>query len=157
MKIFFPDINRYVYLANSSCHKKLWPLIRPNVCQIIPLTSPHSLFSNRMSTRQNKVSKQVQKDIASIIQQYSSDMIPGKMLTVTSVRISPDLGVAKIYISVFPSSDSDKNIALLNQHKNIFRNDLGKKLRHQLRKVPEIIFYLDDSLDYLDNINKLLK
>ncbi|MGD2035948.1 MAG: 30S ribosome-binding factor RbfA [Bacteroidales bacterium] len=110
-----------------------------------------------MSTRQNKVSKQVQKDIAGIIQEHGSDIVPGKMLTVTGVRISPDLGVAKIYISVFPSAEGKKDINLLNGNKNLFRNSLGRKLRHQLKKVPEIIFYLDDSLDYIDNINNLLK
>jgi len=110
-----------------------------------------------MSTRQDKVSKQIQKDIADILQLYSKGLFPGKMLTVTSVRISPDLGVAKIYVSVFPSPDASKDISLLNEHKNIIRNNLGRKVRHQLRSVPEIIFYLDDSLDYLDNINSLLK
>lgn len=110
-----------------------------------------------MSTRQDKVSKQIQKDIAGILQLYSDGLLPGKMLTVTNVRISPDLGVAKIYISIFPSSDGEKDIGLLNEHKSLIRNNLGRKVRHQLKKVPEIIFYLDDSLDYLDNINNLLK
>ena len=109
-----------------------------------------------MSTRQNKVSKLIQKDIADILQHYSSNILPGKMLTVTNVRISPDLGVAKIYISVFPSSEGKHDVDLLNGHKNIFRNNLGKKLRHQLKKVPEIVFFLDDSLDYIENINNLL-
>jgi len=80
-----------------------------------------------------------------------------KMLTVTNVRISPDLSVARIYISVFPSHDAEKTIAALNEHIGIYRNELGKKVRHQLRKVPEISFYLDDSLDYIDNIENLLK
>ena len=110
-----------------------------------------------MSTRQDRVSKQIQKDIAVILQLYSSGLLPGKMLTVTSVRISPDLGVAKIYISIFPSSNGEKDISLLNEHKSIIRNNLGRLVRHQLKKVPEIVFYLDDSLDYLDNINNLLK
>lgn len=110
-----------------------------------------------MSKRQEKVSKQVQKDIAVILQQYTNSIFPGKMLTVTSVRISPDLGLAKIYVSVFPSSNNAEGISTLNELKSIFRNELGKKIRHQLKKVPEIVFYLDDSLDYLDNINGLLK
>lgn len=110
-----------------------------------------------MSTRQDKVAKLIQKDIADILQVYNRGLLPGKMITVTNVRISPDLGIAKIYVSVFPSSTGKKDIELINEHKNIIRNNLGKKIRHQLKKVPEINFFLDDSLDYLDNINSLLK
>lgn len=116
--------------------------------QIIPIP---------MSTRQNKVSKQIQKDMAEIIRLHSPHADAGKMLTVTNVRITPDLSSARIYISVFPSADSDKTIAYLNEHMGIYRNELGKKIRHQLKKIPEIRFYLDDSLDYIDNIENLLK
>jgi ribosome-binding factor A len=110
-----------------------------------------------MSTRQNKVSKQIQKDMAEILRLHSPHAETVKMLTVTNVRISPDLGNARIYVSVFPSTDSDKIISDLNEHIGIYRNELGKKIRHQLKKVPEITFFLDDSLDYLDNIENLLK
>lgn len=110
-----------------------------------------------MSTRQDKVSKLIQKDIAVILQLYSNGLLPGKMLTVTKVRISPDLGVAKVYISIFPSNNGEIEIGFLNKHKSIIRNNLGRLVRHQLKKVPEIVFFLDDSLDYLDNINNLLK
>jgi ribosome-binding factor A len=110
-----------------------------------------------MSNRQNKVSKQIQKDMAEILHLHAPHSETVQMLTVTNVRISPDLGSARIYVSVFPSTDSDKIIADLNEHIGIYRNELGKKIRHQLKKVPEITFYLDDSLDYLDNIETLLK
>jgi ribosome-binding factor A len=110
-----------------------------------------------MSTRQNKVSKQVQKDIAEILQLHTPSLVPGKMLTVTSVRISPDLSVARVYVSVFPSEKSKEAIEILNENLNPFRNELGRKLRFQLKKVPEIHFFLDDSLDYLENIENLLK
>ena len=110
-----------------------------------------------MNTRQNKVSKQIQKDMAEILRLHSPHSEPVKMLTVTNVRISPDLGSARIYVSVFPSADSDKTIDFLNEHISIYRNELGKKIRYQLKKVPEITFYLDDSLDYLENIENLLK
>jgi len=110
-----------------------------------------------MSTRQNKIAKQIQKDISEIIQLHSRELVAGKMLTVTAVRITSDLSIARIYISVFPSDNSSSAISVLNEHQGLFRNELGKKLRHQLRKIPEITFYLDDSLDYLDNIENLLK
>jgi ribosome-binding factor A len=110
-----------------------------------------------MSTRQNKVSKQIQKDIAEILQSHTQSLTPGKLLTVTSVRISPDLGVARIYVSVFPSQNGEQSIIILNEHLSHFRNELGRKLRNQLKKVPEFRFFLDDSLDYLENIETLLK
>lgn len=110
-----------------------------------------------MNTRQEKVSKQIQKDISDIIQQHTTGSLKGILLTVTSVRITPDLGMARIYISIFPSQNSEKIILDLNSHLGIFRNELGSKLRYQLKKVPEIKFFLDDSLDYIDNIDNLLK
>lgn len=110
-----------------------------------------------MTTRQEKVAKQIQKDIAVIIQQHSVAASGKIMLTVTNVRISPDLGQARIYISVFPSEEAGDIILELNNHVGYYRNELGRKLRHQLKKVPEIKFYLDDSLDYIDNIDNLLK
>ena len=111
----------------------------------------------KMTTRQNKIAKQIQKDIAEIIQLHAREMVSGKMLTVTNVRISPDLSVARIYVSVFPSVNSSDVIKTINNHHGFFRNELGRKLRHQVKKIPEIIFFLDDSLDYLENIENLLK
>lgn len=110
-----------------------------------------------MNKRQNKIAKQIQKDIADIIQMHAREFITGKMLTVTAVRISPDLSIARIYISVFPSENSTNTIADLNAHHGLFRNELGRKLRHQVKKIPDINFFLDDSLDYIDNIENLLK
>ena len=110
-----------------------------------------------MNTRQEKVAKQIQKDMADIIQHHPSGNMKGTMLTVTNVRITADLGLARIYISVFPSNQSADIIRDLNHRSAHFRNELGRKIRHQLRKVPEITFYLDDSLDYLDKIENLLK
>lgn len=109
-----------------------------------------------MTTRQNKVAKQIQKDIAEIIQVHTREFFAGKMLTVTQVRITPDLSISRIYVSVFPSENSDEIISKLNDHHSLFRNELGKKLRHQVKKIPEIMFYLDDSLDYIENIENLL-
>jgi ribosome-binding factor A len=110
-----------------------------------------------MSTRQNKVAKQVQKDMAEILQSHAQLLTPGKMLTVTGVRISPDLCVARVYISVFPSDNSAQIVLNLNGHIHQFRNELGRRLRNQLKKIPEFSFFLDDSLDYLENIENLLK
>ena len=109
------------------------------------------------TTRQSKVAKQIQKDISEIILKNGNSWVPGKLVTVTVVKITPDLGLAKVYVSIFPSTQAQDAVNLLDNHHNFIRNELGKKLRHQLKKVPELNFYLDDSLDYIDNIDNLLK
>jgi ribosome-binding factor A len=109
------------------------------------------------STRQNRVSKQIQKDLSEIILQLGKSLVAGKMLTITRVRITPDLELAKAYVSVFPSGSSQDAVDALNEHSSQIRYELGQRIRHQVRIVPNLRFYLDDSLDYIDNINNLLK
>ncbi|MBN1115682.1 MAG: 30S ribosome-binding factor RbfA [Bacteroidales bacterium] len=109
------------------------------------------------SSRQSKLAKQIQKDLSDIIIPMSKQLASGKMLTVTRVRMTPDLGQAKAYISVFPSDDSENIVSIFNTHAGQIRYELGQKLRHQVKKIPELKFFLDDSLDYLDNIDNLLK
>jgi ribosome-binding factor A len=111
----------------------------------------------RMNTRQDKVAKQIQKDMAEILPLHTPEISKGQMLTVTGVRITSDLGLAHIYISVFPSGNAEQVILGLNTRSSVYRNELGIRLRYQLRKVPEIMFHLDDSLDYIENIENLLK
>jgi ribosome-binding factor A len=106
--------------------------------------------------RQNKVSRLIQKDISEIFQLYHNEWFGGTMITVTVVRISKDLTSARIYISVFPSNKAEEMIELLNFNSSKIRFELGNRIRHQLKKVPEIKFFLDDSLDYIDRINDLL-
>ncbi len=109
------------------------------------------------STRQKKVSRLLQKELGTYFQQNST-LFDGKMITVTGVRISPDLSVAKVYLSFFPpkkEKDADPLILVKRQGPQI-RNDLGRKVRNQLRIVPELTFFEDDSLDYIENIENLL-
>jgi ribosome-binding factor A len=108
------------------------------------------------STRQSRIGKQIQKDLSEIIREHTSNVAPGKMLTVTKVNVTSDLGLANVNISVFPSDKADDAIKNLNVQKSTIRFELGNKLRHQLRKIPELKFHLDDSLDYIDNIEHLL-
>lgn len=108
------------------------------------------------STRQKKISRLLQKEVAEILRKKNPALAPGKMITVTKVRVSPDLGTSKIYLSIFPSADSEKILDNVNNACGAVRNELGKLVRNQLRVVPELNFYLDDSLDYIDNIDSLL-
>ncbi len=109
------------------------------------------------STRQLKVSRLIQKEMAEIFLKKGSEYGHGKMISITRVRISPDLSFAKIYISIFPSADHDAVLQVINDNSSKLRYEMGQKVRKQLRIVPEIAFFLDDSLDYIDNIDKLLK
>ncbi|MBG0857946.1 MAG: 30S ribosome-binding factor RbfA [Bacteroidales bacterium] len=109
------------------------------------------------TTRQKKVSRLIQKEIADIFLRKGSEYAPGKMVSVTKVRVSPDLSFAKIYISIFPSTGKNDILQSVQDHSARIRFDLGHKVRSQLRIVPDIAFYIDDSLDYIDRIDKLLK
>jgi ribosome-binding factor A len=109
------------------------------------------------STRQKKVARLVQKELAEIVLRKGRDLAPGKMISVTQVRISPDLSLAKTYISIFPAANKEEVLKGMIDNTKSIRYDLGIKVKSQLRIVPEIVFLLDDSLDYIDNLDKLLK
>lgn len=109
------------------------------------------------STRQKKVARLVQKEMADIILHSNKELAPGKMISVTTVRVSPDLSLAKVYVSIFPSSNAAEVLENLKNHAPRLRFEMGQKVRNQLRIVPEVAFFLDDSNDYIDNINNLLK
>ena len=109
------------------------------------------------STRQSKVAKQIQKDISDIFSKEGADLVKGAMVTVTAVRMSPDLGYAKIYLSIFPFEKSKAIMDAVTQQEWRIRKALGTRIRNQLRIVPELTFFLDDSLDYVAHIDELLK
>lgn len=106
--------------------------------------------------RQEKVSKLIQKDLSDIFQK-ESQLFKGALITVTKVRISPDLTYAKVFLSIFIPGDDSKAImdSIKSQTAN-FRYALGKKIKNQVKKIPELAFYIDDSLDYIDHIEHLL-
>ena len=109
------------------------------------------------STRQKKVSRLIQKELAEIFLKKGPEVAPGKLVSITKVRVSPDLSFAKIYISIFPTTDQEKILQSIQDHTSKIRFELGNKVRTQLRIVPDIVFHIDDSLDYIDKIDKLLK
>lgn len=109
------------------------------------------------STRQNKIERLLQRDLGDIFQKGTSTLFKGKMVTVTKVRVSPDLSVARVYVSLFPVDDKQEFIDYINGIEGQIRFDLAKKVRHQLRKVPNLSFFVDDSLDYIENLDNLLK
>lgn len=114
-------------------------------------------MENGASTRQLKVARELQKDIAEIIRSKGMAAFGGAMVSVTEVRISPDLSVAKLYVSVFPSAKSEEVMQLVNENARTIRGELGRIVAKQFRIVPELAFFLDSSLDYAEHIDELLK
>ena len=109
------------------------------------------------STRQKKVSRQLLKDLSEILQLHGRDLIGTSFVSVTVVRVSPDLSIARVYISVFGTDDKDALLERMNKQGYAIRKKLGQRIRNQMRKVPELKFFLDDSVDYSQQIEDLLK
>ena len=109
------------------------------------------------TTRQQKVARQIQKDLGDIFAREGADLVRGSMVSVTGVRMSPDLSFARIMVSIFPFGSHEQIMKNLAANVWIVRRALGTRMRNQLKQVPEIAFALDDSLEYIERIDKLLK
>jgi len=109
------------------------------------------------STRQLKVARLVQKELAEYLRARSIELAPGSMISVTMVRVSPDMAQARVYLSVFPSAQSLQVLKTVSESTKSIRYELGKKVGQQLRHIPELHFFLDDSMDYAERIDELLK
>ena len=109
------------------------------------------------STRQLKVAKEIQKHMAEIIRSKGMAAFGGALVSVSGVKISPDLSIARIYVSIFPSDKAEAVMDVLQENCRTLRGELGNKVAKQLRIVPEIAFHLDSSLDYVEHIEELLK
>ena len=107
-------------------------------------------------TRQNKIARLLQKELSIIFQQQTR-MMRGVMVSVTRVKVSPDLSICTAYLSIFPSDKGEEIIKNITASEKAIRYELGTKVRHQLRIIPELRFFIDDSLDYIERIDELLK
>ena len=107
-------------------------------------------------TRQNKIARLLQKEL-SVIFQEQTRVMHGVMVSVTRTKISPDLSICTAYLSIFPSERGEELLANIEKNNQQIRYVLGQRVRHQLRIVPELRFFIDDSLDYIDRIDELLK
>ena len=108
------------------------------------------------STRQAKIARLLQKELSEIFRQQTAKT-HGTLVTVTAVRVSPDLSVARAYLPVFPSDKGAAMLESINASARTVRYELAQRVRFQLRKTPELTFMLDDSLDYIENIDHLLE
>lgn len=109
------------------------------------------------TTRQQKVARLILKDLAEIMRVSSRNFGSGVLISVPVVRITPDLGMAKVYLSVFPSDRGPEILKRIKEQSKTIRYELGRKVAKQLRIVPELNFFIDDSLDYAERIDDLLK
>ena len=107
-------------------------------------------------TRQNKIARLLQKELSMIFQQQTRAM-HGVMISVTRTKISPDLSICTAYLSIFPSEKADQMLRKITASEKQIRYELGTRVRHQLRIIPELRFFIDDSLDYMEHIDELLK
>lgn len=108
------------------------------------------------SKRQHRISRLLQKDLGEIFQQETGSFSGGAMITVTKVHVTSDLGICRVYLSLFATNDKPGLLQKIKEHKKEIKYKLGNRVRNQLRTVPDLEFYEDDSLDYIDNIEKLL-
>lgn len=107
------------------------------------------------TTRQAKIARLLQKDLSEIFRQQTAKL-HGVLVSVSAVRVSPDLSIAKVYLSIFPTEKSQELLESIIASARTIRYELAQRVRFQLRKCPELSFYIDDSLDYIENIDKLL-
>ena len=103
------------------------------------------------------MARQIQKDVAEILLKEGASLVRGVMASVTTVRVSPDLNYAKIYFSIFSFDKSAEVMRTLEENNWMIRRALGQRIRNQVKSVPELQFFLDDSLEYIANIDTLLK
>ncbi len=108
------------------------------------------------TTRQNKISRLIQKDLGEIFQRNEQRMFPGAMITVTKVNITRDLSIARVYLSIF-GKNPEKVIKMIEASSKEIRRLLGLRIKNQVKAIPELRFFIDDSLDYIENIERLLK
>ena len=107
-------------------------------------------------TRLERIARLIQKELSEIFR-LETAKTRGTLVSVSTVRVSPDLSIARIYLSVFPSDQGAAVVKNVNDNEKQVRYNLAQRVRYQLRRTPELVFYLDDSLDYIEHIDELLK
>jgi ribosome-binding factor A len=114
-------------------------------------------FARMESNRQKRVANLLQQDMAELFRILSKEEFRGVMISVSKLRISPDLGYAKVYLSMFPVNDKEQLLLAIREMAPKIRFELGKRIGKQLRIVPELEYFIDDSIDYEAQIDKLLR
>ena len=116
-----------------------------------------SYFCKMESNRQKKIASVLQADIVDVLQSAASSAQLGVIISVTKVNVTVDLSIAKVYLSVFPTNKREELIEGIQSNASKIKHELAQRTRHQLRRMPELQFYIDDSLEYIDQIERSLK
>lgn len=111
----------------------------------------------QFSTRQNKVSRLIQREMSDILLHLTKTSFQGKLISVTIVRVTKDMGLARIYLSIYPSGFTKEILSDIQLHSKSIRGELGRRIGKIVRIIPELEFYIDDTLDYIEHIDDLLK
>jgi ribosome-binding factor A len=111
----------------------------------------------QFTTRQNKISRLIQKELAEVFLRELKSEFHDLLISVTIVRITSDLSLARCYLSIYPSDKADETIRHIRQMTKLLRGIIGNKVAKQLRIIPELEFNIDDSLNYLEKIDRLLE
>ncbi|MGY0406829.1 MAG: 30S ribosome-binding factor RbfA [Polaribacter sp.] len=109
------------------------------------------------TNRQRKIAGVLQKDLVDVLQKAAQQGMKGVIISVSKVSVTSDLGVAKVYISVFPSEKREEIIKGVVSNTQLIRYEMAKRTRNQLRRMPELLFFGDDTLDYIEEIDKSLE
>jgi len=107
------------------------------------------------SKRQQKFAGLLQEELAAIFQREGASYLPNTLVTITKVRVSPDLAVAKVYLSFFNTNNTSLSVATVNSHANEIRYKLGSRIRHQARVIPTLSFFVDDTNEYVEHMDKI--
>ena len=107
------------------------------------------------STRQHKIARLIQKDMSDILLRYARTL-HGTLISVSEVRVTSDLSIAHIYVSIFPHDKVADTMQQIGENTHRFRGELGTLERHQLRIIPEIVFHLDETIDRMERVDELL-
>ncbi|WP_299363074.1 30S ribosome-binding factor RbfA [Winogradskyella sp.] len=110
------------------------------------------------SNRQKKIAGILQQDLAEVLQQAAtSGGLKGVIISVSKVSVTVDLSIAKVYLSIFPNKEAESLLDGIKSNTPLIRHELSQRTRHQLRRVPQLEFFIDDSLEYIDGIERSLK
>lgn len=108
------------------------------------------------TNRQRKIAGVLQKDLVDVLQKAAQDGMKGILISVSKVHVTSDLGIAKVYLSIFPSKNRDEIVKGVQSNIPLIRHEMARRTRHQLRRMPELLFFGDDTLDYIEEIDKSL-
>ena len=109
------------------------------------------------TNRQRKIAGVLQKDLVDVLQKAAQDGMKGIIISVSKVQVTSDLGIAKVFLSIFPSDKREELVKGIQSNTSMIRYEMAKRTKNQLRRMPELLFFGDDTLDYIEEIDKSLK